>query len=101
MKNQHTTQFLLFVVMAILFLGSSDTLVQAKKANLKCPIPGGKKYAPYPGSYCVDYYSCDGPNGSAVTLSCPGGWMFNSKTQQCAYIKNRERSSPFFSVSSR
>ena len=85
MKNEYiptATTLVLLVSVILVFIGV--TVTEAKNSDLKCPIPSGKKYAPYPGSYCVDYYSCDGPDSSALTLSCPGGWMFNDKTQQCA-----------------
>ena len=85
MKNQNVSMATIFVLVAsMVLLLINITIAEASNSNLKCPIPSGKKYASYPGSYCVDYYSCDGPDSSALTLSCPGGWMFNDKTQQCA-----------------
>ncbi|KAI9497837.1 hypothetical protein BDB00DRAFT_802094 [Zychaea mexicana] len=77
---KHYTSFVVFVLLslAVLLPGS---IIQAKE-NVQCPIPGGKMYAPVPGSYCVDYYSCAG--STPTIISCPGGWRFDSKSQGCA-----------------
>ncbi|KAI8145803.1 hypothetical protein BJV82DRAFT_602331 [Fennellomyces sp. T-0311] len=78
----HTTLLPLILLSFVPFF-SSQTRIAYAKEHVPCPVPGGKTYAAMTLSYCVDYYTCDA-QGNPIVLSCPGGWMFDNKSQKCA-----------------